>query len=116
MQEYDGIPLPELPIDEVDWRHRGDYIRTRSSRRGPREFDVEPEWATEAALDERRKVARDTASKSGRAIRVVGWSDGARRVLTVLLVPKGHAGDGAWWGVNAWAANSRDARHYRWEG
>lgn len=116
MEEYDGIPVPELPIDEVDWRHRGDYIRTRSVRTGSREFDVQPEWASEAALDARRFVALDPASKSGQAIRVVGWSEGARRVLTVLLIPKEHPPAGSWWGVNAWAANSRDARLYRWEG
>jgi hypothetical protein len=112
VEEYDGIPVPELPIDEIDWLHRG---RTRSARNGPKEFDVEPEWATEAALDERRLIAPDPASKSGRTIRVVGWSDGARRVLTVLLLSKDQPPTGAWWGVNAWAANSRDARLYRWE-
>jgi hypothetical protein len=44
---YDGIPIPHLPIEEVDWQHRDEYIRTRSKRTGPDEFDVEPEWATQ---------------------------------------------------------------------
>ena len=49
---YDDIPYEELPIETVDWQHRADYIRQRSVRKGqPNEFDVEPEWATEAALD-----------------------------------------------------------------
>lgn len=115
MEEYDGIPVADLPIEEVDWLHRGDYIRTRSSRKGSGEFDVEPEWATEAALDQDRLIALDPASKSGQTVRVVGWSSGARRVLTVLLLPKDHPPTGAWWGANAWAANSRDSRLYRWE-
>jgi hypothetical protein len=34
-----GVPPEELPIDEIDWEHRGDYIRTRSSRRLG-DFDV----------------------------------------------------------------------------
>ena len=56
---YDGIPISQLPIDEVDWEHRGEYIRTRSKRKGPEEFDVEPEWATEAVMDPRAVVRRD---------------------------------------------------------
>jgi hypothetical protein len=76
VEEYDGIPIADLPIEEVDWLHRDDYIRTRSARKGTGEFDVEPEWATEAALDQERLVARDPASKSGQTERVVGWSAG----------------------------------------
>ncbi|MGH3545046.1 MAG: hypothetical protein ACRDPW_03870 [Mycobacteriales bacterium] len=71
-KEYDGIPVPLLPIDEVGWEYRAEYIRTRTVRRSVREFDVEPEWATEAALDPYRLVGRDLASKSGQAVRIVG--------------------------------------------
>ena len=52
-ETYEGRPLDELPVNEVDWSHRGDHIRTRTKRYPdrPEEFDVEPEWATEAALE-----------------------------------------------------------------
>jgi hypothetical protein len=114
VEEYDGIPVHEVPIEEVDWLHRGDYIRCRSARKGRKEFDVEPAWAIEAVLDPGRLVVLDPASKSGRGLKVVGWSAGAGRVLTVLLISKTEPTDGHWWGVNAWAANSGDARRYRW--
>lgn len=44
---YQGIPLTELRIEAVDWTHRAEHIRHRSTRHGP----------TEAALDARRLVA-----------------------------------------------------------
>jgi hypothetical protein len=52
---YDGIPYEDLRFDEVDWSEAADHIRDRSKRVGrPGEFDVEPEWATEALADRRR--------------------------------------------------------------
>lgn len=110
---YDGIPYEELPIDSVDWEKRGaDYIRHRSIRKGSsREFNVEPEWATEAALDEHR-WASDSGSKTGESRKVVGYSPAAGRLLTVILVPKDHPPAGDWWGASAWAAKSVDQREY----
>jgi hypothetical protein len=106
----------DLPIEDVDWSKRGDYIRSRSQRKGG-EFDVEPEWATEAVMDEQRLVAApDPASKSGETIRVVGYSGSANRVLVVILLPVDLADiDGSWIGVNAWAANSTTIRRYHRE-
>jgi hypothetical protein len=112
VQEYDGVPVAELSVEEVDWTHRGEYIRSRSARKGRQEFDVEPEWADEAVHDSRRALSLDTASKSHETIRVVGWSAGAGRVLTVILLPKDRPVAGAWWGVNAWEASERDRREY----
>jgi hypothetical protein len=110
---YDDVPYEELPIETVDWQHRADYIRHRSVRKGQaNEFDVEPEWATEAALDPKGSVG-DGGSESGETIKAVGYSPGAGRVLTVLLLPKDHPPSGDWWGVNAWAANTADERGYR---
>jgi len=105
---YDGIPLSELPITAVDWEYRCEYIRTRSKRKGPDEFDVEPEWATEAVLDPQAVIRRDRASRSGEGLRLTGFSAGADRVLVVILIPKEHPPTGDWWGVNAWSANDRD--------
>jgi hypothetical protein len=110
---YDCIPYNELPIETVDWQHRGEYIRQRSARkRQPDAFDVEPEWATEAALDPWGLVG-DGGSESGETIKVLGYSSAAGRVLTVLLLPKERPATGDWWGVNAWAAKSSDERDYR---
>lgn len=114
MEEYDGIPVHLAPIEEVDWKHRGDYIRRRSARRGRLELDVEPAWATEAVFDPERLMGLDKASKSGRGLKVIGWSAGAGRVLAVILISKTRPMDGRWWGVNAWAASSADSRRYRW--
>jgi hypothetical protein len=51
-EEFDGIPLSELPIDEVVWsEERSKHIRTRAERKGPAEINIEPLWASEAALD-----------------------------------------------------------------
>lgn len=105
--DYDGIPVALLPVDEIDWTHRGEYIRTRSSRKGLAEFDVEPEWATEAALDAERLIGRDPTSKSGEGVRLVGYSPGAGRVLTVIVIPKEHPPSGKWW------APCMDSEQYR---
>ena len=110
---YDGVPISELTIDAVDWEHRGEYIRTRSKRRQG-EFDVEPEWATEAVVDPSAVIRRDPASLSGQGIRITGFYTSADSVLTVILIPKEHPPRSAWWGVNSWAANARDKREY-WE-
>lgn len=88
-----GVPPQSLPIDDVDWQHRGDYLWTRSSRK-PGDFDVEPEWATQAVFDENRKIAApDPASKTGETIRVLGYSQSVNRVLAVVLRPKKSARD-----------------------
>ena len=114
MDLYDGIPVADLPIEAVDWEHRAEYIQTRSRRR-PGDFDVDPAWATEAALDPHRLVAKDRASKSGEGVRIVGYSSAVGRVLTVLLIPKEHPPERDWWGVNAWLSNERDRRSYEEE-
>lgn len=64
---YEGIPLEELRIDDIDWTHRAEHIRTRSHRSAGRDLDIEPEWATEAAKDPERLIRRAT----GGAIKVV---------------------------------------------
>lgn len=118
---FEGIPYADLRIDSIDWLHRAEYIRTRSQRKGSREFDVEPEWATEAALDPRRLVGRGSSETS---VQVVGWSSSAPgrppgttgRVLKVWLVPKDHPpSSGDWWGSNACDGNGANRRAYEGE-
>ena len=94
----------------VDWEHRGDYIGSRSRRRRG-DVDIEPAWADEAVDDEDAAwLDPDPKSKSGRSVRVIGYSVAAGMVITVILLPKG---PGEWWGVNAWRANGTDEGIYR---
>jgi hypothetical protein len=100
--------MKELP----DWSHRGEYIRTRTKRRGNEaETDIEPEWATEAFSDECAVVFDpDPASNSGSSVRTIGWSDRAGFLISVITVrdPKtGHL-----WGANAFKSNDTDQRKY----
>lgn len=95
----------------MDWLHRAEHIRTRSARQ-PGDFDVEPAWATEAALDPDRLV--DVASEG--SIVVLGFSEQAGPVLKVWLVPKDDMpASGESWGASAYAANEQNVRDYYWE-
>src|ERR1035441_53461 len=78
-------------------------------------FDIEPEWATEAALDPRARIGLDPSSKTGEGIRVTGRSIGAGRVLTVVLLPAAHPPTGSWLGATSWVTKGRDLRDYREE-
>ncbi len=52
----------------------------------------------------------DPHSRSGRSVRVLGYSHSRQVVLTVILVPRD---DGAgYWGANGWLANGTDRRRY----
>jgi len=74
---YDGVSYVDLTFTEVDWCEAIDHIRHRGHRRGqPAEFDLEPEWATEALADPRRLVG-SAGSRSGLTIKVLGWSPNA---------------------------------------
>ena len=75
-------------------------------------MDIEPEHAIKAVFDPRRLVARDPKSRSGKAIRVVGYSAGMDRVLVVVLVPDGHPPGGLWYLATAWPADSGMRRLY----
>jgi len=111
-ETYDGVPVSELRIDSLDWTpSQAEHVRTRSNRY-PDAFDIQPEWATEAAMDSRARIGRDPASKSGEGIRIIGRSESAGRVLTVILVPAEHPPAGAWLGVTAWVTKGRDLRDY----
>jgi len=112
-----GIPFGELPRESVDWTHRAEHIRARSARKGPQEFDVEPEWATEAGLDPEALIGPGSSTTS---VEVIGYSpsapsrdaQGQGRVLKVWLVPKGDPPTGDWWGASACDANDEDVAAY----
>lgn len=101
---YDGSPVDRLSIDAVDVPNE---THLRRSDRYSGAVDIEPEHAVEAVFDSRRLVARDPKSRTGEAIRVVGYSAGMDRVLVVVLVPDGHSPGGLWQVATAWLADSR---------
>ena len=85
----------------ADWSHRGDYI---VAKRG-----VTPEEADEALLDpERIVIDPDYNSTSGRSVRIIGFSQTADDLLTVIVLTD----EGVTYGVNAWRSNGRDLRIY----
>jgi hypothetical protein len=111
---YRGVPLEDLLVETVEWPDEiAIYIRSRSERRKG-EVDIEPEWATEAALDPMRLVGVRTDPKSGReslSLTVVGYSPAAAEVLAAWLRPKNlEAGD--WYGQNAARARRQWRREY----
>jgi len=110
---YYGLPVDRLPIDAVDVPNEAHLLRSARYRGA---VDIEPEHAVEAVLDPRRLVARDPKSRTGEAIRVVGYSAGMDRVLVVVLVPDGHPPDGLWHVATAWPADSRTRRVYSGKG
>ena len=120
---YDGVPYADLVFTEVDWSEAIDHIRHRTQRQGqPAEFDLEPEWATEALADPHRLVG-SAGSRSGLTIKVLGWSPSAStretvrsgRLVKVIVAPKDHPPTGRWWGATAMDANDADRRRYQEE-
>lgn len=110
---YDGLPVDRLPIDAVDVPDEA-HLRRSARYRGA--VDIEPEHAVEAVFDPRRLVARDPKSRTGEAIRVVGYSASMDRVLVVVLVPDGHPPGGLWHVATAWPADSGIRRVYGGKG
>jgi hypothetical protein len=112
-EEFDGIPVGELPIDEVVWsEERAKHIRTRAERKGLGEINIEPLWASEASLDPNRLVRRGSGRES---VEVLGYSPSARRVLLVWIYTTDHPPTGVWHGGSAIVAGSRLRAAY-WEG
>ncbi len=103
-ETYDGVPVVELPIIDVDVP-APTHLRRSLCHAG--EDDIDPVWAVEAALDQRALIARDPASRTGEAIRIVGFSPGAARVLVAVLLPEDHPPTGSRHVVTAWPANRR---------
>ena len=51
----------------------------------------------------------DPHSKSGRSVRVAGYSHCRKKILTVILV---HREDGGYWGAKGWESSSPGRRRY----
>ena len=84
--EYRGVPTSSLRIEAIEWTdERVDHIRNRTKRLGSGEIDIEPEWATEAAMDVYRLAG---PANSGGSLQVVGFSQSCEAILKVWLYPK----------------------------
>jgi hypothetical protein len=113
--QYKGVPLEELRIDSVEWTpEREHHIRTRTERYGQNDKDIEPEWATEAALDPDRvlRVAGDEEATS--SVKVVGYSRSAFGTghLLKVWIWSDDPSSPVWSGGSATVANTSDTRRY----
>lgn len=90
-------------MEVVDWRHGAEHMWAR--------HQVTVSEANEALADiDAVWFDPDPSSRTGRGVRVVGYSHSRRAVLVVVLV---HTEDGeGYWGANGWEANSSDRRRY----
>jgi uncharacterized DUF497 family protein len=88
-------------LGHADWSHRGDYIVAS--------HDVTPSDADEALSDPERIVIQpDYNSTSGRSVRIIGFSQSAGGLITVIVLNE----ENVTYGVNAWRSNARDRRIY----
>lgn len=106
---YDGMLVVELPITDIDVP---DPTHLQRSIRYPGALDLTPVAAIEAGHDPHGLIARDPRSKTGEAIRVVGYSPTADRVLIVVLIPDQHPPTGLWHVATAWSANRTERNTY----
>lgn len=89
---------------DIDWSERGAYIF--------RKHGIRASIADEAVADEDAVwLDPDPRSTSGRSARVIGFSAGARQIVTVILLRQGAREK--YWGVNAWMSNARDRTIYQ---
>lgn len=106
------MPYADLVFTDLDWSEIYDHDPGhRAERKGTTEHDIPTEWATEACQDPRR-VVRSANSRSGLTVKVTGWSDSARLLVTVVVAAKDRPEDEQWWGATAWKANARERREY----
>jgi hypothetical protein len=109
---YHDVPLGDLYINDVEWgTDEADHIRHRAERKDqPGEMNIEPEWATEAAVDP-FAIRRLPNQQPSRSLIVAGWSEAAQAVLRVFIIPV-DLGAGRWQGTTAAKAADRVARQY----
>ncbi len=87
---------------DVDWTHGAAHMWDRHK--------VAAAEASEAVADiDAVWFDPDPHSRSGRSVRVIGYSHSRQAILTVILV---HRDDGGYWGANGWESNASDRRRY----
>jgi hypothetical protein len=117
-ERYRGRALADLVIIDIEWSEwSARHLQSRTTRYpdNPDEMNLEPEWATEAALD---PFGRLSVSKE--QLRVLGLSPSAPpaadstrrgRVLRVILKAR-DMDDGYWTGVTAMPASTAASQYY----
>lgn len=86
---------------DVDWSHAEQHMWLQHR--------VLLSWAQQAWEDPTALVVDpDPASRSGRSIRVIGYSPGARAVLVLILVKD----EGRLVAASSWRANASHQRRY----
>lgn len=90
-------------VIEVDWTHGAAHMQASHK--------LTVSEASEAVCDiDALWFDPDPNSKSGRSVRVIGYSQSRQAILTVILV---HRDDGeGYWGANGWESNTSDRRRY----
>jgi hypothetical protein len=87
---------------DVDWTHGEAHMRANHkltvTEADEAVADIDAVW-----------FDPDPQSKSGRSVRVIGYSHSRQAILTVILV---HRDDGGYWGANGWESNTSDRRRY----
>jgi hypothetical protein len=110
---YDGVEYADMVFADVDWSEIGEHDPARrAERKGTTEHDIPTEWATEACQDPRRYV-RSAGSRSGRTVKVTGWSSAASFLVTVVVAPKNEPPSEQWWGATAWKASASEIKDYK---
>jgi hypothetical protein len=116
---YRGHRLGDLQVTQIGWSEWcAHHLRTRTERYPDdhEELDIEPEWATEAALDPYGRLSLTQEND----LRVTGWSPNAPaapwsprlgRVLRVILKPM-ELEEGYWSGFTAAPASQKAAAWY----
>jgi uncharacterized DUF497 family protein len=90
-----------VPYQKADWSHRREHVADKG---------LTVEQADEALDDpERLVIDPDPRSVTGDSIRIIGYSNTAQEVLTVVVVIH----DGQVCGATAWRANKHELRLYR---
>ncbi len=107
------MPLDELQIDAIAWTEdRAEHVRLRP-RRQPGSAVVEPEWATEAALDPSRVIrVAGTQKPETASLKVIGESRGFGGLLKVWIWSDEPSTSGTWYGGSACVATNSDRRKY----
>lgn len=86
----------------VDWTYGADHMWTNHK--------VSVTEANEALTDvDALWFDPDPTSKSGRSVRVIGYSHSRRAVLSIILVRRD---EGGYCGANGWESNKSDRRRY----
>ncbi|MDR0504879.1 MAG: hypothetical protein LBG70_03595 [Bifidobacteriaceae bacterium] len=97
-------------VEVPDWSKRREHVESRSSRGCSTDVDVLTTWADQAYLNEWAvRFDPDYASRTGRSVRTISWSDSAGFIVTVITVrdDTGHL-----WGATAFKANMKDQSYY----